>query len=85
VDVSSLEARKTELLLAHASQAGWLDATQQINSYVATMHGLNREVGSMSGQFYRAEGWRQHSHLGLGPPAADPLLEALGDACLKRD
>lgn len=83
VDVTSLATRKSELLLAHASQAGWLDATQQINSYVATMHELNSEVGRMSGQFASAEGWRQHSHLGFGPPAADPLHLALGDMCQK--
>ncbi len=41
VDVTDLLARKSELLLAHASQGAWLDETQQINSYVDTMATLN--------------------------------------------
>jgi LmbE family N-acetylglucosaminyl deacetylase len=44
VDVGDLLPRKRELLLAHASQAAWLDQTQGLNSYVATMEELNRQV-----------------------------------------
>lgn len=80
VDVSNLIPRKTELLLAHASQGAWLDETQQISSYVHTMESLNREVGSWSAQFEFAEGWRKHLHLGLCSEAADPLAETLA-AC----
>jgi N-acetylglucosamine malate deacetylase 1 len=81
VDVTELSSRKRELLLAHASQADWLDETQQLSSYVATMDELNSQVGQMSGRFARAEGWRRHLHLGLSAPQADPLASALGPRC----
>ncbi len=83
VDVGSLIPRKTELLLAHASQGAWLDETQQISSYVSTMESLNREVGSWSKRFEFAEGWRRHLHLGLCAPEADPLVEALQEHLTK--
>lgn len=79
VDVSDLLPRKSELLLAHASQGAWLDETQQISSYVSTMEKLNREVGQWSGRFELAEGWRKHLHLGLCSEQADPLTAALSD------
>ena len=82
VDVSSLIARKGELLLAHASQGAWLDETQQISSYVNTLENLNREVGSWSQRFEFAEGWRKHLHLGLCAETADPLAEALTNNCI---
>jgi LmbE family N-acetylglucosaminyl deacetylase len=81
VDVTPLMSRKAELLRAHASQADWLDQTQQLGSYVATMEQLNRAVGLMSHQFEMAEGWRRHLHLGLCAPEADPLAATLGNAC----
>ena len=84
VDVGDLLPRKRELLLAHASQAAWLDQTQGLNSYVATMEELNRQVGTMSHQFEIAEGWRRHLHLGLCQPGADPLTGALGPHCSAR-
>lgn len=82
VDVTSLIGKKAELLLAHASQAAWLDETQQINSYVATMERLNCEVGRWSDRFAMCEGWRRHLHLGLCAEDADPLARVLGDTCL---
>jgi hypothetical protein len=81
VDVTDLIARIGELLRAHASQADWLDQTQQLGSYVATMEQLGRTLGQMSNQFDMAEGWRRHLHLGFCAPEADPLAEALGHAC----
>lgn len=84
VDVSDLLPRKAQLLLAHASQAEWLDQTQGLNSYVATMEELNRQVGAMSQQYAAAEGWRRHLHLGLCRPDADPLVAALGSHCTAR-
>ncbi len=83
VDVTALKSRKQQLLQAHASQGQWLDDTQRMSSYVHTMFELNREVGSMSGRFELAEGWRQHIHLGLSVPGADPLAEALGDRLVR--
>ena len=83
VDVTRLADRKQQLLQAHASQGQWLDDTQRMGSYVDTMFDLNREVGSMSGRFELAEGWRQHLHLGLSTSGFDPLSEALGSDLLR--
>ncbi len=80
VDVTDLIVRKRELLAAHASQNEWLDATQGLSSYLTTMEELNAQVGSMSGRFKLAEGWRKHLHLGLSPDGFDPLRDALGAA-----
>lgn len=81
VDVTKLSERKQLLLRAHASQGQWLDDTQRMGSYIDTMLDLNREVGSFSGRFEFAEGWRQHLHLGLSTSGFDPLREALGEDC----
>lgn len=81
VDVTKLSERKQLLLRAHASQGQWLDDTQRMGSYIDTMLDLNREVGSFSGRFELAEGWRQHLHLGLSTSGFDPLREALGEDC----
>ncbi|MCR9295546.1 MAG: PIG-L family deacetylase [bacterium] len=83
VDVTDLIPRKRELLSYHESQAGWLDATQSMGSYLNAMVDLNAEVGQLSGKFRFCEGWRQHIHLGLSAPAFDPLQEALGETCLR--
>lgn len=82
VDVTKLSQRKQQLLRAHASQGQWLDDTQRMGSYVNTMLDLNREVGSFSGRFELAEGWRQHLHLGFSNADFDPLRDALGDDCM---
>jgi LmbE family N-acetylglucosaminyl deacetylase len=79
VDVTDLQARKHELLLCHASQAAWLDASQGLQSYVETMDALNAEVGNLAENYARAEGWRKHAHIGFSSPAFDPLADALAD------
>jgi len=78
VDVSSVIDEKTAMLACHESQQQWLDTSQGLNSYLATMRDLNAEVGRMSGRFAFAEGWRRHLHLGFGPAQGDPLVDALG-------
>lgn len=85
VNVTDLVDQKRQLLLAHQSQASWLDETQQLSSYVATMEELNGEVGRLSGRFQLAEGWRRHLHLGFCSEKADPLAAALGSDCLLRE
>ncbi|QDU61912.1 4-oxalmesaconate hydratase [Planctomycetes bacterium Pan216] len=82
VDVSSVIETKVNALYAHESQRKWLDETQGLDSYTETMKELGREVGTMSGQFEYAEGFRKHSYLGFGEEGADPLAEALGASCL---
>jgi LmbE family N-acetylglucosaminyl deacetylase len=77
VDVTSLFARKTEMLVKHRSQKAWLDQSQGMDSYVAAMRDLNAEVGRMSGRFELAEGWRRHLHLGFSRADADPLAAAI--------
>ncbi|MFK7736873.1 MAG: PIG-L deacetylase family protein [Pirellulaceae bacterium] len=79
VDVTDLQTRKRELLLCHASQAAWLDASQGLQSYVETMDALNAEVGSLTEGFIRAEGWRKHAHIGFSGTGFDPLGGALED------
>lgn len=80
VDVGSKLDLKTQMLAAHKSQKLWLDQSQGMDSYLATMRDIMREVGRLSdGRFEYAEGWRRHLHLGFCAADADPLAAALGD------
>jgi N-acetylglucosamine malate deacetylase 1 len=78
VDVTPWKERKAAMLALHQSQKKWLDESQGLDSYIHTMHGLDADVGAMSGVFSAAEGWRRHSHLGFAAPDDDPLRAALG-------
>jgi len=82
VDITSVLARKREMLALHRSQKEWLDATQGLHAYLNTMETMSAEVGRLSRRFAYAEGWRRRNHLGYGPVEADPLTEALGDMVL---
>jgi len=53
-----------------------------MDSYLATMDRMSKEVGELSGKYEYAEGWRRHLHLGFSATEHDPLSEALGDQCL---
>ncbi len=79
VDVGSVLARKRAALACHRSQKEWLDASQGLDSYLATMEDMCREAGNWSGRFTHAEGWRRHAHLGFHEPGFDPIAELLGD------
>ena len=81
VDVASVAEHKLNALAAHESQRSWLDASQGLDSYLARMEELDREVGALSRRFERAEGWRRHHHPGFTSKEVDPLLEALSDYC----
>jgi hypothetical protein len=72
-----LQSRKREMLALHQSQKQWLDESQGLDSYLNTMQDLDRQLGTISGMFEYAEGWRKHNHLGFCEPNADPLSEAL--------
>lgn len=85
VDVGGVIEQKTKMLACHKSQKDWLDASQGLDSYLDTMKDLMREVGSMSGRFEMAEGWRRHLHLGFCGPNDDPLVAALGKQVLAVD
>ncbi|CAN5336403.1 PIG-L family deacetylase [soil metagenome] len=79
VNTTPVIDRKRQALGKHASQGAWLDATQGQSSYLATMDAFSRELGTMSGRFEHAEGWRRHLHYGFGAEGWDPIAEALGD------
>ena len=79
VDVGPVLDRKTEALSCHRSQKEWLDRTQGMDSYLAAMREMAREVGAMSGAVEFAEGWRKRNPLGLCPAEDDPLAEALAN------
>jgi N-acetylglucosamine malate deacetylase 1 len=85
VDTTTMHSKKREALAAHASQKEFLDATQGMDSYLVTMDEFSKEVGTLSGKFAYAEGWRRHLHLGFSAVEHDPLSEALGDLCLIDD
>ena len=78
VDITGALARKREMLNYHQSQKRWLDESQGMDSYLNTMESFAREVGSMSGHFEYAEGFRKHLHYGFCDEEADPLRRALG-------
>jgi LmbE family N-acetylglucosaminyl deacetylase len=79
VNIESTLTRKREMLACHKSQKEWLDRTQGMDSYVLTMEELGQEVGSLSGVFKVAEGWRRHLHYGFCSESDDPLSDALCD------
>ncbi|HEY4307931.1 MAG TPA: PIG-L deacetylase family protein [Pirellulales bacterium] len=85
VDIGAQLETKGQMLAAHASQKQWLDESQGLDSYIASMRELCRDVGRLSGQFEFAEGWRRHSHLGFCAADADPLVAALRPACVKAE
>ena len=79
VDVKDVLAEKRELLATHKSQKEWLDESQGLDSYLTAMEEMCGTIGTWSGAFAAAEGWRRHSHLGFGDEDYNPLADALGD------
>ena len=79
VDITGVIDRKEKMLSLHESQKAWLDRTQGMNSYLASMRDVSAQVGKMSGKCQYAEGWRRHNHLGLSASESDPLQEILKD------
>ncbi len=82
VDTTSVHGTKREALAEHQSQKNFLDATQGMDSYLVTMDELSQAVGTLSGKYLYAEGWRRHLHLGFSGRDQDPLAVALADHCL---
>lgn len=78
VNTTRVHATKRAALASHASQKGWLDASQGMGSYLAAMDAMSLAVGKSSRRFRHAEGWRRHLHLGFSAAEADPLADALG-------
>jgi hypothetical protein len=50
-----------------------------MDSYLDAMDAFSRTLGTISGRFEHAEGWRRHSHFGYCSEDDDPLRVALGD------
>ncbi len=78
-DISGVIDNKQEMLSKHRCQQAWLDESQGLNSYLATMRSMSAEVGTMSGHFRYAEGFRRHNHLGFSENRIDPLKDLLED------
>jgi LmbE family N-acetylglucosaminyl deacetylase len=78
-DTHTVIDTQREALAAHASQKNWLDHSQGVDSYLHVLDELALKVGSLSGRFDKAEGWRRHLHLGFSSQDEDPLLEILGE------
>ena len=78
VDVSSVIAKKRDMLASHVSQKAWLDESQGMDSYLISMEDAGRAAGQMSGRFAFAEGWRRRLHFGFCAEDADPVRAALG-------
>ena len=85
VNVEPVAEQKWAMLSCHQSQKKWLDESQGLDSYLHTMRQLDTELGTLSGCFQAAEGWRQHLHLGFCEPDDDPLAEALGPQLARAD
>lgn len=84
VDIGSVMERKQRLLGCHRSQSEWLEQSQGMQNYVQTMIDLGSELGSWSGRFGTAEGWRQRLHLGFSGADFDPLGSALKPFVMRR-
>ncbi len=78
VNTASVQLVKRAALAEHRSQQNWLDTSQGMNSYLAAMEGMSRELGKMSGKFKHAEGFRRHLHWGFSTKEIDPLSDLLG-------
>lgn len=78
VDITDIIDAKRKMLNCHQSQKVWLDQTQGMDAYLKTMQELGREVGTFSGCFEYAEGFRRHIHYGLCDETAEPLVASLG-------
>ncbi len=77
IDTTTVHGRKREALACHASQMEWLDKTQGMDSYLATMDNFSRQLGKATRRFRHAEGWTRHLHFGLAAADDDPLRDHL--------
>ena len=80
VGIDAVLEPKTEALACHRSQRAWLDDSQGMDAYLATMHHFCAEMGTLSGGcFAHAEGWSRHNHLGFCEAGFDPLVQAVDE------
>ena len=79
VDISDVMEEKRAMLARHVSQKTWLDRSQGMDAYLNVMETNSKTVGTMSGKYQFAEGWRRRLHYGFCEEAADPLVNALSE------
>ncbi len=79
VDISSVIDQKERMLACHTSQKEWLDVSQGFDAYLQTMRDLSAAVGTLSGRYAYAEGWRRHSHVGFSACDTNPMVDILPD------
>lgn len=79
VDTTDFMQQKVAALECHACQKDWLDHSQCMDSYVQTMRELTGQVGTLTGRFQYAEGWRRRQHWGFCGQNDDPLRMVLGN------
>ncbi|MFP4563332.1 MAG: PIG-L family deacetylase, partial [Spirochaetia bacterium] len=77
INVEGVMDKKREMLALHASQKTWLDVSQGMDAYLESMQDMTAEMGSLSGSFRYAEGFRRHNPLGFCSPDYTPLENAL--------
>ncbi len=75
IDISDVIDQKSTMLSMHKSQQKWLSASQGMNEYIASMEMDTLTIGTMSGSFKYAEGWRLHNHLGYSQRVYNPLKD----------
>ena len=85
VDNTSVMDTKVAALACHASQKQWLDESQAQDHYLDTCRVFAREMGTLSGRFEYAEGFRMHSHWGFCDAHHDPLRDVLSDIVVESD
>ncbi len=73
VDISSVLAKKRDMLAAHESQRLWLQEHHHMDNYLETMEQWSAKVGNYAGFAY-GEGFR---HYRMHPYPTTPLLEEL--------
>ena len=78
VNTTSTQEIKRAALFEHKSQGNWLDVSQGMNSFTASMDATARAVGKLSRRFKFAEGWHRHLHYGFSATEVDPLHDTLG-------
>ena len=77
IDVEGFMEKKRAMLALHGSQKRWLDESQGMDAYLDSMRDMTAEMGSQSGRFRFAEGWRRHNPLGFCSPDYTPLENTL--------
>ncbi|MBL8853576.1 MAG: PIG-L family deacetylase [Planctomycetaceae bacterium] len=83
VDIATVFGEKEAALMCHASQRQWLDTSQGMDNYIATLRELALTAGRLSGTWQLSEGWRRHVHWGFCDPTYDPLASELASDVLK--